>query len=127
MFKERKHRSTRASAAADKPGLVEQAMLQRDIDLEAAIAALRHATEDTFEAVQSLMHVAYCVPAQAPGPRPRKEAVANANASAFSAPQRSRNGQPVTPNATLTVAQQLHQIACQLRMLESSVLRSPAR
>lgn len=105
------------SSSHHKPGLVEQAMLQRDIDLELALAAVRDATDDAFVAVQSLMHLVRRKPSLRP--RRRKDAELHARNSPmhYTGPA----------NATLTVAQQLHQIAYQLRVLESSVLRSPGR
>jgi hypothetical protein len=99
-----------ARALPKTPGLVEQAMRQRDIDLELAVAALRDATEDASAAVHSVMHQ---VRRKATlKPRRRKGPGARTGASAA---------------RPLTVAQQLHQIAYQLRLLESSVLRPPVR
>jgi NO-binding membrane sensor protein with MHYT domain len=125
MFKEKMPTAAGTRVAAKNnhnskhtPGLVEQAMLQRDIDLELALAAVRDATDDAFVAVQSLMHLVRRKPSLRP--RRRKEGelhAARTSAMHYTGPA----------NATLTVAQQLHQIAYQLRVLESSVLRSPGR
>ncbi|MGJ7609598.1 MULTISPECIES: hypothetical protein [unclassified Variovorax] len=85
-------------------------MRQRDVDLELAVAALRDATDDASAAVHSLMHLVRRKTTLKP--RRRKEPETRAGTG--------------TPH-TLTVAQQLHQITCRLRLLESSVLRPPLR
>jgi hypothetical protein len=106
MFEKRVQSKAGARVAVRKPGLVEQAMRQRDADLELAVAALRTATEDASAAVHSLLHLVR-----------------------FKTHKREECEAPAGPAApyALTLAQQLHQIAYQLRLLESSALRTPGR
>lgn len=108
------HSKGGGGGATSTPGLVEQAMRQRDIDLELAVAALRDATDDASAAVHSLMHLVRRKTTLKP--RRRKEPETGvATGTSMGTPH------------TLTVAQQLHQITCRLRLLESSVLRPPLR
>jgi hypothetical protein len=130
MFKEKMPFKTGTRVVANKPGPVEQAMRQRDVDLELAVVALRDATDDAFEAVQSLMHMVR----RRPSLKPRRRKDAEPRASSGTGTVRASHINQLNPishtghpNGTLTVAEQLHQIAYQLRVLELSVLRSPAR
>jgi hypothetical protein len=118
MFKEKMPFKTGTRVVANKPGPVEQAMRQRD------------ATDDAFEAVQSLMHMVR----RRPSLKPRRRKDAEPRASSGTGMARASHINQLNPmshtghaNGTLTVAEQLHQIAYQLRVLELSVLRSPAR
>jgi hypothetical protein len=95
-----------AAAAPRQPGLVEQAMKQRDAELEAAVAALRAAADAAVAAVQTALPKS--AHRLASRPQRRKEAEARTGAKLPRAP---------------TLAQQLQQIAHQLRVLEAAVLR----
>lgn len=81
-------------------------MKQRDAELEAAVAALRAAAD----AASAAVHAALQKPSHRIASRPQR--------------RKESEGRTVAkvPRA-LTLAQQLQQIAHQLRVLESSVLR----
>ena len=96
-----------AAAAAAWRGSLAHAMARRDVQLDLAVAAVRAAVESTAASVNALMGVAM------PDARLRPAPVAGA-----ALPQSAD---------FMSVAQQLQDIALQLRVIESSVRRALER
>jgi len=95
-------------APEDWRGTVAAAMARRDAQVDQAVDALRHAAGSAAASVAALMHAAS---PEASSHRPARPAAARAE----------------DPAGFTTLAEQLHDIAIQLRELESSVRSQLAR